>query len=87
MPRAPQRQNGSDRHQTAATATAAKPTPTSTPVGPTLEDSENYDLLLSELFPVRDAYGLLTERWKRVAAAPGSQVESVERLAAGGWKV
>ena len=64
----------------AATATVAKPTPTKTPEGPALDNSENYDLLLSELFPARDAYGLLTGRWKRVAASPGSQVESVS-----GW--
>jgi len=57
-------------------AATEPPVPTKTPEGPFLEDSENYDLLLSELFPARDAYGLLTERWKRVAAAPGSQVES-----------
>ena len=66
--------------QLAATATVAPPNPIETPAGPILEDSENYDLLLSELFPARDAYGLLTGRWKRVAAAPDSQVESVD-----GW--
>ncbi len=62
------------------TSTAALPTPTEAPSGPRLADSENYDVLLNELFLARDKFGLLSGPWKKVVASPDSQVQSID-----GW--